>query len=264
MLCRRSFMCAVTAAAAVPKILRAEPLTVASAGLIFTQMEIGGKKANALIDSGSVRGLQLTAALASELGLKLAESGEQVQRYQGSPRAVMKADVPGLRAGGANLGPVAASVSPGDIENISGQIGEPFDAILGWPLLSSRSFAIDYAGKDFSFRQAKEGGLVVPLAAGASRLPLAAGSIDGKPVTFLVDTGAPWCKIDPQVSAAGAAGGRVELPFAISGRQFSAQFNVRDLGALSRGTGALAVLGHRFLEQFSLAWDSSGQRLRLI
>jgi hypothetical protein len=263
MLPRRQFLGIAGAALALPRAALAEAITVSPAGLIFLTIEVNGHPARALVDSGSVRGLQLSGAFAGAIGLALADSGQKTQRYQGGPRAVLKGQVGVLALAGAALADVEANVSPGDIEAIAGQIGETFDAILGWPLLSRQPFVIDYPARDLRLEREAADGLALPLVAGKP-LPVVEGTLDGKPVSFLVDTGAPWCNADPSVVAMPAGGPGVDLPFTIGGKDFSATFRIKDLSAMSRGLGAKAVIGHRFLERFRLAWDPEGLALRLI
>ncbi|MCW3847236.1 retroviral-like aspartic protease family protein [Sphingomonas sp. LB-2] len=241
--------------------LAAASIVVSPAGLIFLTIEANGRSAKALVDTGAIRGLQLAEAFARTLGLALADTGQQTQRYQGGPRAVLGASLDTLAFGGATYRGVEALVSPGDIEAIAAQIGEPFDAILGWPMLSKAGFVIDYAAKDLTVRDGPGAGLVLPLA--ATPLPVTAGTLNGEAVTFLIDTGAPWCNVDAALAGGAAANSRLELPFEIGGKAFSTQFRVKDLTAMTRGIGARAVIGHRFLERFKLMWNPGEHMIRL-
>lgn len=240
----------------------AAAITVSPAGLIFLTVEANGRPVRALVDTGSVRGVQLSEGFAKTLGLALADTGQQTQRYQGGARPVLGAMLDSLAYGGATASGVAASVSPGDIEAIGAQIGESFDAILGWPLLSRQGFVIDYTAKDLTVREDASPGLALPLA--DKPLPVTAGTLAGQPVTFLVDTGAPWCNVDVSLAGGAAAGSKVELAFELGGKAFTTAFRVKDLSAMTRGLGAKAVIGHRFLEQFRFVWDPAAASIRLI
>lgn len=241
----------------------AASIVTSRAGLIFTTVSINGREAKALIDSGSVRGIQLSQALATSLGLKLSGTGQKTQRYDGV-RPVMGASLKSLAFAGATLANVAASVSPGDIENIALQIGEPFDAILGWPVMSKSAFVIDYRGGSMELREEKAaGGLVLPLKPDL-QVPVTAGVLSDTPVSFLVDTGAPWCNVDPSLAGGAAAGERIDLPFRVGGKELKATFRVKDLSAMTRGTGARAVLGHRFLQAYRFVWSPAGKAVRLV
>lgn len=266
MLDRRSFLaslgaipflgCATTKAAAAP-------LTVSRAGLIFLTVEVNGRPAKALVDTGSVRGIQLAPALAEQLGLATSQTGQTTQRYDGA-HAVLRTRLASFAYAGTRLAEVEAMVSPGDIENISRQIGETFDAILGWPLLGARPFVIDYAASSFvNDGPIPGGGLVLPLEANRP-LPVTAGLLSGQAITFMVDTGAPHSNVDISLAGGAAMGSRVELPFEIGGRAFTTSFRVRDLTPMTRGVGARAVIGHRFLQTYLFAWDPSARVIRLV
>ena len=262
MLDRRSFLCAAGAALLAEPAWAAAPITVGAAGLIFITITVNGRQAKALIDTGSVRGVQLSQAFAAQAGLPLAESGESTQRYQGGARPVLRTRLASLAFAGVALGDVEASVAPGDIEAIAGQIGEPFDAILGWPILSRQPFTIDYARAAFDLGAAA-GGLALPVDR-ALPLLVTPGRLAGTPLTFLIDTGAPWCNLDQSLANGAAPGSRVDLGFEIGGHGFTATFRIRDLNAMTRGLGARAVIGHRFLRDFRLAWNPEARALRLV
>jgi hypothetical protein len=263
MIDRRDFLCAAGAALFAGPALAAAPILVSEAGLIFLAISVNGRPAKALVDTGSVRGVQLSEVFAGQVGLTLSDSGQTTQRYQGGPRTILRTRLASLAFGGVERSHVEAFVSPGDIEAISGQIGEPFDAILGWPILSAQAFTIDYSARSFEPSDTTSGGLALPLERGRA-LPVTAGLLAGQPLTFLIDTGAPWCNVDQGLAAGAAANSRVDLGFEIGGRAFTATFRVRDLGAMTRGVGARAVIGHRFLRDFRLAWGPGNGAMRLI
>jgi predicted aspartyl protease len=241
---------------------RAASIIASRAGLIFTTVSLNGRDAKALIDSGSVRGIQLSQALATSLGLELSETGQKTQRYDGM-RPVLGASLKSLAFAGTTLANVTASVSPGDIENIAQQVGEPFDAILGWPIMSKSAFVIDYRGGSMELREERAaGGLVLPLKAGV-QVPVTTGTLSDAPVSFLVDTGAPWCNVDPSLAGGAALGERIDLPFQVGDRELKATFRVKDLSAMTRGTGARAVLGHRFLQAYRFIWSPAEKAVRL-
>jgi hypothetical protein len=260
---RRTFLCAAAAALFVAPAWAAVPITVSSAGLIFLTIAVNGHPAKALVDTGSIRGVQLSQGFAEQAGLTLSNSGEATQRYEGAARPALRTRLASLAFAGEEMREVEAFVSPGDIEAIGGQIGEPFDAILGWPVLSARPFTIDYPSSSFELGAAAGGGLALPLESGRS-LPVTAGRIAAGPVTFLIDTGGPWCNIDQSLAPGAPPNTRLDLGFEIGGRAFTATFRVRDLSAMTRGMGARAVIGHRFLRDFRFVWAPEANAIRLI
>lgn len=242
--------------------LAAAPITTSPAGLIFATIAINGKPAKALVDSGSARGLQLSETFAKALGLTLAGTGQQTQRYQGGGKPVLGTRVEALGFGGTTVNEVDAAVSPGDIEAIAAQVGEAFDAILGWSLLSRSGFVLDYPANDLTVRDVAGSGLKLALA--AKPLPVVSGTLAGQPVDFLIDTGAPGCRIDATLANGAAIGSRADMGFEIGGKPFTSSFQVKDLSAMTRGLGAKAVIGHRFLNRFKLTWVPKDSALWLL
>jgi hypothetical protein len=266
MLDRRNFLQAAGASILVAcgaARARAAAIEISRTGLIFLTIEVNGRAAKALVDTGSVRGLQLSSALAGALGLAAVPTGRTTERYDGA-HALLGTRVSILALAGLELADVEASVSPGDIETISRQIGEAFDAILGWPLLGARPFVIDYAGRTLELRDERgAAGIVLPLEVGRA-LPVTAGSLAGEGLTFLVDTGAPHCNVDVSLAGGAEPGSRIELPFEVGGRAFTTSFRVRDLAPMTRGVGARAVIGHRFLAAYRFVWQPEAGAIRLV
>ena len=265
MLDRRSILGAAMVGLAAPAWLPAlaAPLTRSRAGLIFVAVTIDGRVAKALVDTGGSRGLQLSEAFAASLRLTLAETGRRTQRYDGQ-RPVLGSRVKNVAFGGAAFRDVEVAVSPGDIENISRQIGESFDAILGWPLLGSRPFEIDYARNALNVGSAgrASGGIVLPLEAGRP-LPVTSGTLAGQACTFLIDTGAPHCNVDPSMAGGAAINSQVELALSIGGQSLKTTFRVKDLSAMTRGLGARAVIGDRLLRKYRLIWRPEARAIHL-
>lgn len=204
----------------------------------------------ALVDTGSVRGLQISARLQQALAIKAETRTGTNQRYEGGGRAVF--------SGVADefvLGPYRGVAEPveivaGDIEAIATQVRTPFDAILGWPLLSRFDFAIDYRAR--RMRLDTDGppptGAVwrLPLVVGKA-LPVVEGMIDGRSVALLVDTGAPMSNLD--ISAATEPpGAQVTRTLDLSGRTQPHRFRIKDLTPIRRSLGCTAVLGHNFFD----------------
>ena len=253
MISRRTFITAASAFAFGSSGAAAAPLLTSPAGLIFVEIDVNGRKAKALIDTGSVRGMQLTRSLADELKLQLADTGRRTQRYQGQARPILGARLQTFAVDSMKQANAQVFVSPGDIEDITSQIGETFDAILGWPLLAETPFVIDYSAGTFETRTGSGlAGLVVTVDR-ARNVPVTAGRLEGAPMSFLIDTGAPRSSVDR--SAAGSASAdSVPLEFEIGGQAFEARFRRRDLSAMTSGNGARAVIGHDFLKRFVVEW----------
>ena len=257
---RRTFLTAATAAALTPARVWADtPLLLTNQPLAFLHITVDGVPATALLDTGGVRGIQISGNLADTLHIELTDTGQTTQRYQnsGSP----------IRAGAADIGldgrtflnePV--SVAPGDIERIAEQIGHSFDAIIAWRFLSRVGFVADFARAQFSV--GGETGRQRLEFDDAHGVPIAVGRLDGGDVRVLIDTGAPTCTID-RALAGSVSGDRVRKVLSLPNGTFEIDYRIRDLSALTRGTGATVVLGLDAMGGKRLALDATTRVMTL-
>lgn len=266
MFSRRSVLQGSCAAAlAGPSSIRAwaAPLDIAPPGLIFVTLVLDGHTVRALVDTGSIRALQISQPVATALALQLEDTGAQTQRYQAGGRKILSGRIRTATLDGVKFTDLSASVAPGDIETIGSQTGQSFGAIVGWPLLSRQPFTIDYRARKFELKESdSSSGLLLPLMPGKP-LPVVGGTLGERAETFLVDTGAPLNSIDPTIAGGAAAGNRVELSFSVGGQKLTETFRVKDLSAMTKGLGARAVLGHRFLQKYLFAWKPDAKAIRL-
>lgn len=260
---RRGFLAATSVVAALPFGLAeaATPITLTSYPLPFVSIGIGGASLVALLDTGSVRGAQLTAAKATELGIALSDTGQTTQRYQNSGIPIRTGRVD-LTLDGRQLQQEQIFVAEGDIERIAAQVQHPFEAIIGWPLLAREGFSADFQALQFSIGApaASTGGLSLD---DSHRIPLTTGRLGDADITLLVDTGAPSCTLDVSLAPDSAPGAVVTRSLSLGERTQELEFRIRDLSAMSRGTGAKAVLGLNAMRGKRLAFDPASRALTL-
>jgi hypothetical protein len=188
------------------------PIAVSPYPRPFVPLAVNGRAATALLDTGSMRGLQISARLREEAGLRANTRAGTTQRYDGGGRDVFAGVADEVVLGSHRAVGELVHVAPGDIERITGQVGTSFDAILGWPFLSRFDVAIDYramrlrldgdagAGADASaWRLATDPTL---------RVPVVTGGVAGRELRLLVDTGSPTSRLDV---TAGRVPGRAGL-----------------------------------------------------
>lgn len=248
------------AAAIVPFSAQAEtPLLFTPHPLAFVRIQVQGTPAVALLDTGGVRGVQISGNLADTLHLELSETGQTTQRYQNSG-APVRAGVTDVSIDGRSWGSEEVTVAAGDIERIAAQIGQSFDVILGWRFLSREGFVADFTAGTFTIGN---GSGQTPLAFDdAHGVPIATARMDASEIGVLIDTGAPSCAIDASL-AVGAASDRVTKAISFGARSIETQFRVRDLSALTHGTGAKAVFGLSGMRGARLAFDANTRVLTL-
>jgi hypothetical protein len=250
-LTRRLFMLSLCAA---PVAARAQiALTFSDYNLIFAPVEVNGRAATALVDTGSVRGVQLSQALQRDIDLRADERAGTNQRYDGGGRAVFAGLADSFALGTFRAENQPVQVIPGDIEQISREVGTPFDVILGWPLLARFDFALDYRARTLQLDAAPDANAWrIPLEAGKN-LPVVSAKLGGTPALLLVDTGAPMSNLDISATQ-GTANSLVTQPLELAGRSQPLAFRVKDLTPIRRGLGCTAVLGNNFFAGRTLAY----------
>lgn len=155
---------------------------------IYIRAAIDGKPVRMLVDTGGLN--LLTPAAAKKLGLatdgKLAATGAGEE----------KADVGFARAKQLAIGdvrladPVFYVIDLGALDAVEGL---DFDGLVGFELFHRLAVRIDYPGRTLTLQDRDAfappaGAMVVPFEL-RDRTPVAAGSIDGIPARFTIDTG---------------------------------------------------------------------------
>jgi predicted aspartyl protease len=158
-------------------------------GLPLVQVEVHGRPGlSFLVDSGAGATV-LAASLADSLGLEA--RGTLEARGGGGSEAASFADIDTLRLPGVEVTGQIVVTLP--LAELGRGIGRPVHGILGWDFLSRFAVEIDYPAA--RLRVFPSGGYDPP--AGATRLPLrleanvprVEGSVEGRPGSFLLDTG---------------------------------------------------------------------------
>lgn len=252
---------AAGAAAILPGRVWADtPLFFSNQPLAFTRIEVGGTPVTALLDSGGVRGVQISGNLAGALRIELADTTQVTQRYRNGGAPIRTGNVE-VVVDGRSWMDEEVSVAAGDIERISEQIGHSFDAILGWRFLSREGFDADFSTGHFAIGP---GGGRQSIAFDDSHgVPIAAGKIGSIDTGILVDTGAPTCAIDVSIADGAEAGSQIQRSMTLGALRFDATFRVQDLSALTRGTGAKAVFGLEAMRGKRLGFDARTRTLTL-
>ncbi len=229
------------------------PLAISAYGLPFVTVTVNGHEARALVDTGSFHGIELSGRLAGVLALATEEmAGTAARRHQGAPIKFRAATVE-FALGDMRVPRAAAEVADGDIENIARQVGTDFDVILGWGFLGAAPLTLDYARGVLRLGVAAGTGTEVPYN-DAKRMPIVAGTLAGRPVDFLVDTGAPVSSLDPSIAGVPVGGEPVETAV-LGGTPVRVGFRVKDLAVILRSLGCGAVLGNTVWGRGSIAFD---------
>jgi predicted aspartyl protease len=240
------------------------PLTLSDVGLVFIPASVDGAPVRALVDSGSFRTVQLSSTIVERLHLQTTESDRSSSRYEGGPQRMFKARVRSFTVGPLESTDLDAVVVPDDIERIATQVATAFDVVLGWGFLSRQAVMLDFASRTLRFNEP-----VPPRAPKFSwpyetknGLPIINGEIEGKPTTWLFDTGAPICNLDPSL-AVSQIGDRLQIAASVAGQNVSIQCRIKDLGPLRASTGVDGVIGMNLLREYAVRIDPAAHTVAL-
>ncbi|HSQ59316.1 MAG TPA: retropepsin-like aspartic protease [Acidobacteriota bacterium] len=236
--------------AATPPVYDA-PVTISPYGLVFVEVAVNGRRALALVDTGSFRGVEISSRLATSLGLALKDSETIAKRHEGKELRLREGRAETLAIGGMKRLDVPVSLVEGDVERISERVETPFDVILGWGFLSRYFILLDYRERTIRW---SEGAWTEGERPGAGRaapipyetvkgVPVVTGVIGADSLRLLVDTGAPTCNLDAAIAGA-PAGELVPRSLDLGGGRTEVSFRVKDLGVIRESLGCSAVLGN--------------------
>ncbi len=247
------------------KQTRRHSLQRSAYNLIFAAVEVNGKAALALIDSGSFRAVQLSSTLAAEIGLALTETNKVARRYEGKELRLQRGRLNKFVIGDDQQRDLEVEVIEGDIERIAPQVKTKFDVILGWGFLARYHMLLDYQNLEMKWSK-------TPFAAGQEKLsfdytvvnnvPVVKGAIDGQAVNFLFDTGAPICNLDPSLTDA-PVGAQTRKDTLIGKNKLSVEFRAKDLAVIRQSLGCAAVIGNNLLAGYKVYFDTTNKVIRL-
>jgi hypothetical protein len=164
--------------------LNSIPVSVHNGYLPIVVGQIGGKKLNFIIDTGTAPSI-LNARVAKKLGLPLTSTlllsvGHQVR----TDRTVL----PEL-----DLGPIHVDALPVNVMDLSPwekNLGVEVAGLLGMDVFGRTSFRLDYSQKELTFGAPKDKEEGIPVHFnGSASLALADARLQGRNVRLIVDTG---------------------------------------------------------------------------
>lgn len=263
------------------------PFTLSAAGNIRVPVTVNGHQLYFILDSGNINSLSRQAARAAGVhttGSVQAEGG-------GGAVRVSFAKVKSLVIGGK----VALTNQTWVVVPLpQASPTQPLDGTIGYGTLKHFVVRVNYSDREVTFIRPdrfdpKTAGAVVPLTFFGGKLPVAAGSLDGLPGHFFVDTGAGLFslavashfarnhrlytryKATPAMVTGISTGGAVSDRVA-RGEAFTlGRFIVRDPVVLLQvgGSGLMASktidgdIGGRILRRFTVTFDYPAQRMYL-
>jgi hypothetical protein len=162
-------------------------------GLITVPVEVAGHTLPLMLDLGDFRAISLTSAVLDTVAVDFTGEVDHFTNFAGEPLAARRFRVQDVALGGVRH---AILVGSEDVHDPTNPSPNPYGAI-GRGFLEGRTLAIDYAAGILQVPAVPLGpdaGLPLDLSGGMLRL---AAVVDGRELTFLVDTGAMVSVVDP-------------------------------------------------------------------
>jgi len=128
-----------------------------SQGFIFTNIFVNGEKVKALIDFGDPNVLQLSSTFVKKHPLDVKKTGSIAQNVNGNQYEVNQGTVKEVIIGEWKLNDVIFFSSPGEIEEVSQEIKNGFNAVVGWGYFGKYYNIVDYKSNKITlFKEAQQ------------------------------------------------------------------------------------------------------------
>jgi hypothetical protein len=240
------------------------PIRLTRNRLVLMTITVEGKDLKALVDTGGANGIELSQAVAKDLKLKLEYGPNSLRRYASPARHVLVGNVKSLKIGDFRESDAQIEVVPGDLEKVSSQYGMTVDAIVGWRFLARFSVRFDYVGGLLAFTSdsptPSEPSAELPYESFGGNGPVVTGKLDGAPIHFLIDTGAPRSTLNGPRDTGFRP---VQKVLTIGAMETKIAMRTRDLSILA-SAHADAVLGNEFLSGWIFEIDPERKSVRFI
>lgn len=254
---------------------RSIPVSVYNGYLPIVVGQIGAKKLNFIIDTGTAPSI-LNARVAKKLGLQLTSSvllsvGRQVRTESTVLRELY-------------LGPIRVDALPVNVMDLSEwekNLGVEVAGLLGMDVLGRTSFRLDYSQKELLFGAVNDREQGIPVQfSGSASLALADAKLQGRNVRLIVDTGSdvvvvfgrtweepslisqPWAQEGTSVAEQVAARPIANPEMEIAGKQFHGPRTY--CVPTAKGTGYDGFIGVRALKLRGISFDRQSQTLYLL
>jgi predicted aspartyl protease len=228
-------------------------------GLLFTKVSLNGREMLAMVDTGFSAPVALSSKMAAELKLALEDVPGAVMRdINGRSKNIQKARVATFQLGGLERKNLTVHVIGTQIEDTAKQVGTDYDVILGWGFFANRKTSIDYSNLKMLFNPpaSDEKPWLVLNYDSSTGVPTVRGSIDGREIALLFDTGNPAVAIDTGLAEATA-----KFPLKLGETAVELNWYARDLSVIKAGNHCEGVLGTNFFAKHRLLIDSSEKKI---
>lgn len=141
-----------------------------------------------------------------------------------------------------------------------------FLGTLGIDVLGQSNFKIDYQNHLVDFNvQVESKSVQVEFPMVVNRLPLVSIELEGKEYSFVLDTGANTCVVDPKILSHQSEDETI-LPHMIWSQRdyYDIEAVVSDLSHLRQKVEAYGIIGYQVLKDYSWYFDFQNEKIKLI
>jgi len=223
-------------------------------GLIFTTIQVNGKKVKAMIDFGDPNMLQLSSSFVKNEKIDVKKSNAIAKDVQGNTFKINDGIVSEVIIGQWKHKNIEFSSSPGEIESVSSQINTKFDAVVGWGYFSQYFITMNYNENLFLLHSEKptitNSNFITNYEKNSNYLSVPI-EIKSKKVNLIIDTGSPLSVIDSTFYYKNKI---EEFIFNIGDEEISLNIEIQDMPILSQ-INAVGVIGGDFLMKYNIYID---------
>lgn len=168
-------------------------------GLIFTTIEVNGKKVKAMVDFGDPNILQLSSSFVESQKIKVKKIDAIAKDMAGNTFEINEGTVEEVIIGKWKETNLKFQSSPNEMESVSKQINTEFNAVIGWGYFSQYYTTIDYKENRFELSKKNTSKGIIQFSTNYNKnsnylsIPI---TINNSKQNFILDTGSPLTMID--------------------------------------------------------------------
>ena len=218
-------------------------------GLIFTIIQVNGKKIRAMIDFGDPHILQLSSEFIKNEEIQVTKTNDIAKDIFGNTFEINEGIIGNWKNNNLKF-----SSSPNEMESVSEQINTKFEAVVGWGYFSQYYTTIDYKANKFELSKKDPNDknilfktvynknsnyLSIPVVINASKENL------------IIDTGSPLSVIDSSYYYKNEL---TDLSFKLGNKHISIDPHIQNLEMLKQ-LNAIGIIGGGFLAKYKVIID---------
>jgi len=223
-------------------------------GLIFTTIEVNGKKVKAMIDFGDPNVLQLSSSFVEKEEIEVSKSKDIAKDLFGNTFEINEGVANEVIIGEWKNLKLQFSSSPGEMESVAEQINTNFEAVVGWGYFSQYYIEMDYQSNKFQLFKNKPTYKHIDFTTVYNKnsnylsIPI---ELKSEKVNLIIDTGAPYSVIDSTFHHDIKIDNFV---FKMGDKSIALPVQIQDFPMLKQ-LNSIGIIGGNFLAQYKIHID---------